>query len=364
MADDGAPAAAVMTRPRQADAESVAAVLCEHITSPVLFDSAVDIASDKKAWRKISKRNEGLFCALHRLAPTLSFAPVTLKAALADCAEKNRDSWNFVTADLQKWAADVAPTLHAVLRKLGKELRRQRPPRWIAKMFALSNGVPEQEDEEEEAGIEGGDAALEWEVGWHPQQEMAFRVPDGGGVPEFTVDLRVPEGSGDLDPMVAHWPDGFSHEVAALQVGLWKEKQATKLHRGAHARWSAEVDGKDITVKVGALSTAGGPHKAIMVVAGKKETQVCQILCSGLDDPEKFAQTLAAAYAAGEIEGVTHTDLATDRPLLRDERDRRLRALGVASAQLLMMLLLFGKKIRKCKKCRKCKQKSKGMKIT
>ena len=75
MADDGAPAAAVMTRPRQADAESVAAVLCEHITSPVLFDSAVDIASDKKAWRKISKRNEGHFalyidwhrrCRLHR----------------------------------------------------------------------------------------------------------------------------------------------------------------------------------------------------------------------------------------------------------------------------------------------------------
>ena len=76
------------------------------------------------------------------------------------------------------------------------------------------------------------EVAIDWIIGWSTDQKIALRVAsmfvtDGKTNmqhAEFTEDLRG-DGLEPWQPVVAHWPDGFSGTVPGVSVLRWQMHQ-------------------------------------------------------------------------------------------------------------------------------------------
>ena len=77
---------------------------------------------------------------------------------------------------------------------------------------------------EPHAGDKSKPCEASYFVGWHDQQEAAWRAPaTNPSAYEYTKDVRP--GDSDMAPCVAHWPDGFRHELSDFTTVSWQTRQ-------------------------------------------------------------------------------------------------------------------------------------------
>ena len=77
---------------------------------------------------------------------------------------------------------------------------------------------------EPHAGDKSKPCEASYFVGWHDQQEAAWRAPaTNPSAYEYTKDVRP--GDSDMAPCVAHWPDGFRHELSGFTTVSWQTRQ-------------------------------------------------------------------------------------------------------------------------------------------
>ena len=78
-------------------------------------------------------------------------------------------------------------------------------------------GEGEEEEEEEAAVLKKPAAAtpVTFFVGYDPNDKAAWRATSSTSPRELSKTFLAPEGAKDEDCMLACWPDGWQHEVAA-----------------------------------------------------------------------------------------------------------------------------------------------------
>lgn len=71
-------------------------------------------------------------------------------------------------------------------------------------------------------------------VGWDSEQCLAYRVDaaDPAQKKQFTNNIVIPRGGGDLDPVVATWDDGWSHPITQMSIAQWRTKLECKKPEG------------------------------------------------------------------------------------------------------------------------------------
>jgi hypothetical protein len=192
----------------------------------------------------------------------LAFTPLAMKTILYHIAQKSQKSWRFTDQDLEDFSIDVGQSLRMMCRHFSQAMSKKNRPKWVDEIL----GVPPQpcvaggevggEDEEGEEEEEEEEQAQQQEpvatllkkpaaatatasssktsaghtffVGYDPQSQAAWRATSSTSLKECTKTFLVPEGAKAEDSMLACWPDGWQHEIAALTVGQFEALQLSQ----------------------------------------------------------------------------------------------------------------------------------------
>ena len=321
---DASTAGRVGTRARCSAEDAVVEIFKEHVKTPLAFDSAGPISSDKQAFMSLAKSNKTLLVALHRQQANMCFGKSFMKNVLLKTAGHNQDAWGFVDSDVAKFAGDTVENACGLFSRIGKALRQRSIAKWARTLLDL--------DDPAQAKLE-----INYFVGWDMETKSAWRVADGSAEKEYTQTFEEPEEPDDMDEMLAVWGT-WTHPTPNLTVLQYKEMQqgAKKISTptSATGRWFYATGEGAYIAKVGNLTHAGKSYKTVLLTAPDilKEKQVCQIPAGDLEKAEIIAQGLRRDLLDGKIEG---TNLPVElakvdevRMALRKERDIRLAKSG------------------------------------
>ena len=108
-------------------------------------------------------------------------------------------------------------------------------------------------------GADGAEAADEddceiaYFVGWDAEHKVAHRQLNEESEKEYTKSFQAPTGAKESDAMIAIWPDGYRHRLAALTVAQWKSMLDTqaehKKTRSVPPLWASEDGLMEVRVK-------------------------------------------------------------------------------------------------------------------
>ena len=253
--------------------------------------------------------------------------------------------------DADKFSGDTAVNLSKLCSRAGKEVRAKRPLRWVKSLFDIGGDDAPADDTPAKCEAGGEAADREYYVEFcRRTQNSAFRTSDEAGAQkEYTSDIREPVAGGAMDCMEAWWPDGYRHSLAGVTVEWWRARLAVKDKvsgsKKASGRWSCKVDGEDdLLVKVGKMKNNKGEELRVILL-GPSEVHVTIVSvakCNEIgQDADRFTQALAFDYAKRKLLNATLTldTIATDRKVVRMERDKRLRTAEQPSASSQQVML-------------------------
>jgi len=170
----------------------------------------------------------------------MAFTPLCMKTVLFNIAKENQKAWRFTDKDLDDFSSEVAQDIRLMCRHFSQAMSKgSLRPKWVDHVLGEQAPPPppgvlgKRQDEEEEEEVEeeqaspkqlskkpaAANAGLHYFVGYDSEEQVAWRAKGASGPKEFTKCFFEPANAQPDDSMLAKWPDGFVHELAALTVG-------------------------------------------------------------------------------------------------------------------------------------------------
>ena len=311
-------------------------VVREYMTTPTKIEYGETLTSKFDA---LALKKHGRFLwSLRDVQPNCSFKKKQMRVVMFNLARERREQWKFNEADMIDFAERVGERVRAMATHLGAALRRQNVPRWAKQILEMSedgravdahDATGPALDEEEEGGqlappiqdivvdvqsddekktdddqlvSTGCDDQLEecdkslaeqnYFVGFEPDLDRAWRTPADFDIvaKDFTQGIRVPAEASPSDVVVAHWPDGYAHELSSVTVAMWTAKKEAALKSRS---WLWHGHGYIVKEKAdrGAL--------VYLATVDNRSKQLCQMKVDHM--PSKDAATEVLAEVANKL---------------------------------------------------------------
>ena len=156
-------------------------------------------------------------------------------------------------------------------------------------------------------------AATLYFYGWDTEYQNAWRtLPDGSpSSRQFTDDLFAMEGSNDMSPMWARWPDGDQHVITDLVVGTWKAMEETKKDMKSRGRGSGKTplpklwEGVHVKTQFAVTVARRADRRPLTSIKhnGKQIMQVSEIHVAGdMEKADVIAIELAKMFASDSVQ--------------------------------------------------------------